>query len=168
MAGYTVSVCLWKYQVLSPLWRAFQGNEVTIMAREQDKMSDTDRLETTVPLDAHPGDDTAAFPSDSPTMASDAGLDDELLDEDGDNLDLLVDEDLNASASDTDFDKLGTENGGIVEIPMSDLPSQPGGLGSPEMSDLNLPGEVDIEELDENALDLTDLPADARLDRLEE
>ena len=136
------------------------------MAREQDKTYDTDRLETTMPASGDAGDDTPAFPVDSASAARDAGLDDELQDEDGDNLDLLVDEDLNAS--DGDFDKLGTENGGIVEIPMSDLPGTPSGLGSPEMSDLNVPGEVDIEELDEHALDLTDLPADARLDPLEE
>ena len=141
-------------------------NEVFDMAREQDRTYDTDRLETTMPGARDARDETPAFPPDSSSAASDAGLDDEVADEDGDNLDLLVDEDLNAS--DNDFDKLGTENGGIVEIPMSDLPGTPSSLGSPEMSDLNMPGEVDIEELDEHALDLTDLPADARLDPLEE
>ena len=131
------------------------------MAREQDKTYDTDRLETTVP--AAPLDDTRAFPVEAPTTARDAGLDDELLEEDGDVLEALPDEDLNAS--DGDFED---EMPNVVEIPMSDLPSTYNGLGAPEMADLNVPGEVDIEELDEHALDLTDLPADARLDPLEE
>lgn len=133
------------------------------MAREQDKIYDTDRLETTGASAQDPADETRAFPVDSPSSASDAGLDDEIEDEDGDDLDLMLDED-DLNATDSDFSAAG----GIREIPMSDLNLGSGGLASPEMSDLNVPGEIDIEELDEHALDLTDLPADARLDPLEE
>jgi hypothetical protein len=55
------------------------------------------------------------------------------------------------------------------EIPMSDLPLAPddAGVHSPELSDLNTPGEIDIEDLDEDAVSDA-LPPDARLDPLEE
>lgn len=55
------------------------------------------------------------------------------------------------------------------EIPMSDLPTRPddAGVHSPELSDLNTPGEIDIEDLDEDAVSDA-LPPDARLDPLEE
>ncbi len=55
------------------------------------------------------------------------------------------------------------------EIPMSDLPTLPddAGVHSPELSDLNTPGEIDIEDLDEDAVNDA-LPPDARLDPLEE
>jgi|GEM_PF-4451487 len=55
------------------------------------------------------------------------------------------------------------------EIPMSDLPTVPddAGVHSPELSDLNTPGEIDIEDLDEDAVSDA-LPPDARLDPLEE
>ena len=134
------------------------------MAREQDKVYDTDRLETTGTAQ-NGSNGTGTFPTDSASSARDAGLYDELDDEDGDDLDLLIDEDLNAT--DGDFRDENSEVG-IREIPMSDLETEPGRLSSPEMADLSSPGEVDIEELDEHALDLTDLPADARLDPLEE
>ena len=137
------------------------------MAREQDKTYDTDRLETASAGAADAGDDTSNFPLDSPTSASDAGLDDALLDESGDDLAdaELLEDDLNAA--DGEFaDENGNPNG--IEIPMSDLDMEPDVLTAPEMSDLNVPGEIDIEELDEHALDNTDLPADARLDPIEE
>jgi hypothetical protein len=134
------------------------------MARAQDKTYDTDRLETASPVAARIADATSNFAADSPTAARDAGLDDELLEEDGDDLDLLLEEDLNEA--DGEFEEDNPRS--FVEIPMSDLASAPSSLGSPEMSDLNVPGEVDIEELDEHALDNTTLPADARLDPLEE
>lgn len=138
------------------------------MDRTQDKNYDTDRLETTSPVAARTADDTPNFPRDSATSASDAGLDDELLEEDGDDLDLLIDQDLedDLNEADSEFDEEGTR--GLLEIPMSDITEAPSGLNSPEMSDLNVPGEVDIEELDEHALDDTNLPADARLDPLED
>lgn len=55
------------------------------------------------------------------------------------------------------------------EIPMTDLPILPddAGVHSPELSDLNTPGEIDIEDLDEDAVNDA-LPPDARLDPLEE
>jgi hypothetical protein len=134
------------------------------MPRAQDKSYDTDRLETALPASGDAADDTPNFPLDSPSSASDAGLDDELLDENGNDLDLLLEEDLNAA--DGEFDDVPPN--GIVEIPMSDIGGPAGDLAAPEMSDLNVPGEIDIEELDEHALDNTDLPADARLDPLEE
>jgi hypothetical protein len=57
-----------------------------------------------------------------------------------------------------------------VEILESDLDDMPGdnAIHSPEMADMNVPGEIDIEDLGEDDLDGTDLPEDARLDRLEE
>ncbi len=136
------------------------------MAREQDKIYDTDRLETTGAGAQDAADETRTFPVDSPSAARDAGLDDEIEDEDGDDLDLLLGED-DLNATDGDF-RDDDSDPGFREIPMSDLNMAPSSLASPEMSDLNVPGEVDIEELDEHALDLTDLPADARLDPLEE
>ena len=131
------------------------------MNKEQDKIYSTDRLETTTfsPAD---NSDTSVFPDDSPTSASDAGLDDELLEENGDDLDLLED-DLNAADGEFEDDSaLGNE------IPLSDIETEPSHLTSPEMTDNNVPGEIDIEELDEHALDNTDLPDDARLDPLED
>jgi hypothetical protein len=63
----------------------------------------------------------------------------------------------------------------IEEIPMSNVdiesmddPIKLGIVRSPDDDAPNVPGDVDIEGLDEDALDLTDLPADARLDPLED
>lgn len=55
------------------------------------------------------------------------------------------------------------------EIPMTDLPAarRNDAVHSPELSDLNTPGEIDIEDLDEDAVNDV-LPPDARLDPLEE
>ena len=57
-----------------------------------------------------------------------------------------------------------------MEILESDLDDMPGNtsIHSPELADMNVPGEIDIEDLGEDDLDGTDLPEDARLDRLEE
>ncbi len=53
------------------------------------------------------------------------------------------------------------------EVPMSDLSYREPQLHSPVMGSMNAPGEVNIEEMDEEAVrDL--LPPDARLDKLEE
>lgn len=132
------------------------------MAKEQDKSYNTDRLETTSRNSTTENADASPFRPDSPTSASDAGLDDELLEETGADDDLLED-DLNAADGEFDDD---TATG--IEIPISDIETEPTNLASPELSDLNVPGEIDIEELDEHALDDTDLPADARLDPLED
>lgn len=57
----------------------------------------------------------------------------------------------------------------VREIPMSDLEEAPTPdlIHTPEMSDLNTPGDVDIEDLDEDALGDA-LPPEARLDPLED
>ena len=54
------------------------------------------------------------------------------------------------------------------EINMTDLAAGrgPGSLEAPELSDLNAPGEIDIEELDDHDLDNTSLPPEARLNPL--
>jgi hypothetical protein len=69
---------------------------------------------------------------------------------------------------DTDFeadDSLEEER----EITMTDLQAREDGpqLHTPSMDDFDAPGEIDIEELDENALSDTDIPRDALLDPLE-
>ena len=62
---------------------------------------------------------------------------------------------------------------GFVEILESDMDEDftDGGrtdsIHSPELSDMNNPGEIDIEDLDEQALEDV-LPVDARLDPIEE
>jgi class 3 adenylate cyclase len=90
-------------------------------------------------------------PADSRSSAADAGLDDRAwFEEDTDD--------------DSDIVDFATPR----EIPMTDLESRSpaGTITSAELSDLNSPGDVDIEELDED--DLEDaLPPDARLDPLE-
>ena len=90
--------------------------------------------------------------SESATSAGDAGLDERPWTE--------VDR-----ALDADFD----DGPPFREIPFSDIEgTEPGSrIRSPELSDYNAPGEVDIEELDEGDLDGTNLPPDARLDPLE-
>ncbi len=132
------------------------------MNKEQDKTYSTDRLETTTASPESDNKDLSNFPADSATSASDAGLDDELLEETGDDFDFLED-DLNAADDEFEGDAASGN-----EIPLSDIETEPDFLTSPEMSDNNTPGEIDIEELDEHALDNTDLPADARLDPLED
>ncbi|RYG68518.1 hypothetical protein EON80_11505 [bacterium] len=107
------------------------------------QLRDSDNLETTLAA----GQDAS---EDSASTQSDAGL-------------LEVPENL-----DTDFeadDSLAEER----EITMTDLQAGEDGprLHSPEMSDYDAPGEIDIEELDENALSDTDIPRDALLDPLE-
>lgn len=104
---------------------------------------ESDSLETVVP-------GAAADPFESPSTQADAGLDEAPRD-------LSTDYD-----ADDDFEPLR-------EITMTDLAA--GGsapsLRSPEMDDLNFPGEIDMEELDEDALSDTDIPRDALLDPLE-
>ncbi len=68
---------------------------------------------------------------------------------------------------DTDFDSEMDEAPLPREVPMSDLDTPEPQLHSPVQSSMNAPGEIDIEELDEDAVrDL--LPPDARLDPLED
>src|SRR5687767_5890177 len=112
---------------------------------------DSDAMETLTPSRADAGPD-----DESPTMATDAGLDDTALD-------LSLGGQL-APELESDLIDLPA---GVREIPISDLADEfPARfLAAPELADLNTPGEIDIEELDE---DDADLPPDARLDPLEE
>ncbi len=54
----------------------------------------------------------------------------------------------------------------VLETDLEDEPGA-GNIHSPDMDAPNVPGEIDIEDLGEDALDAA-LPPDARLDRLEE
>jgi len=122
------------------------------------KHRDTDRLETL--SGAHP---VSEDQTDSPSSEVDAGLDDPVIEDEGP---------VSAAQSGRDALDIDAELPGrpIEEIPMSDLDDEMDDdfLVSPELADMNVPGEVDIEDLDDDALDNTDLPEDARLDRLEE
>ena len=101
---------------------------------------DNDTLETL-------GTNTDDAP-DSPSSAADAGL-----------IDANADDDL---LLDSEFDAAEVPR----EIPMSDLPLENAGLHMPVMSDMDAPGEIDMEELGQGAA-RDALPADARLDPLE-
>ena len=103
---------------------------------------DTDQLET-----LQPGVNTI---TDSASSEADSGLIDPTRTDD-----------------DTDLDAFLDEETPDMEVPMSDLDYAEPQLHSPVQSSMNAPGEVDIEELDEDAVrDL--LPPDARLDPLED
>ncbi|HEX9998809.1 MAG TPA: hypothetical protein VGB45_16865 [Abditibacterium sp.] len=106
-------------------------------------LRDSDNLETAL---SSGGPD----PTDSASSQADAGL-------------TLVPDDLE---NDFDADDSIEES---REITMTDLLADEDGAGlhSPEMSDLVAPGEIDIEELDEDALSRTNIPRDALLDPLE-
>lgn len=106
-----------------------------------------------------------AFPDDSPSSASDAGVlgtSDAEIEEDLDDLD----------SSDLDADLPASPNQEIpsanLDIEALDDPLTRDTIRSPDMDAPDTPGEIDIEALDEDGLDLTDLPEDARLDPLEE
>lgn len=128
----------------------------------QDQNLPSDFLETMSP--ANPSTpDTAA---DSPTSDYDAGLNDELSNEAaiGGEGDLPMPGEMEeGDASD------GADEYSRREIPMSDLPDAPREdfIHSPELADMNVPGEIDIEDLDEDAVTEA-LPPDARLDPLED
>ena len=103
---------------------------------------DTDQLET-----MQPGINPR---HDSPSSAADAGLIDPTIE---DNEDVALYREM--------------DEGTPMEVPMSDLNHQEPQLHSPVMNDMDAPGEVNVEEMDEEAVrDL--LPADARLDKLED
>lgn len=106
-------------------------------------LRDSDNLETTL---------ASGLPatSDSPSTQADAGL---LIPPDIDQRDLDADDSIEAPREITMTDHLASIAGGT--------------LHSAEMDDLSAPGEVDIEELDEDALADTDIPREALLDRLE-
>ena len=117
------------------------------------------------PENTHPGDNDAVLRdadvlestetafgqvADSPTSAADAGLTDESGEFDSD--------------IDSDFNEGGTPR----EITMTDALSEGDRpeLHASEYSDLNTPGEIDLEELDDFTVEEA-LPPDARLDPLE-
>lgn len=106
-------------------------------------LRDSDNLETTL---------AAGLPStsDSPSSEADAGL---LMAPDADEVDFDADDSIEAPR----------------EITMTDHLASMGGrtLHSAVMDDMSAPGEVDIEELDEDALADTNIPRDALLDPLE-
>ena len=124
----------------------------------QDQNLPTDILETM--SSANPS--TPDGPEDSPTSEFDAGLDDKLSDEAeiGGN----GDQALNGEIEEGEADEYSRR-----EIPMTDLPDAPreNFIHSPEMADMNVPGEIDIEDLGEDAV-MEALPPDARLDPLED
>ena len=84
---------------------------------------------------------------DSPTSAVDAGL-------------LVVSRDSDSDI-DSEFDLAAEPR----EIPMSDVEQDAPQLEMNEMSDMDAPGEIDIDGLDEKAVEAL-LPPDARLDPL--
>ena len=103
---------------------------------------DTDQLET-----LQPG---VATVTDSASSAADAGLIDPTIEDDEVAL----------------YDEMDEETPDM-EVPMSDLDYIEPQLHSPVMGSMNAPGEVDIEELDEETVREA-LPPDARLDPLED
>ena len=95
----------------------------------------------------------------------DAEIDSELMDDDDISTDQMDELDL-----DEDLDSFETR-----EIPMSNLdieslddPVTRDTIRSPELDAPDTPGQIDIEALGDHDLDDTDLPADARLDPIEE
>lgn len=106
-----------------------------------------------------------AFPDDSASSASDAGVlgtTDIEIDADLDDLDS---NNLDADLPSSPDEEIPSEN---LDIEAMDDPLTRDTIRSPDMDAPDTPGEIDIEALDEDDLDLTDLPADARLDPLEE
>lgn len=124
----------------------------------QDQNLPTDYLETM----SASNPSTPDVPDESPSSEFDSGLDDDLLDESG--LEGATDAQVAGEIGEDDESEYSRR-----EIPISDLPDAPREdfIHSPELSDLNTPGEIDIEDLDEEAVS-DSLPPDARLDRLED
>jgi hypothetical protein len=124
----------------------------------QDQNAPTDYLETI----SQSNPSTPDVPEDSPTSGYDAGLDDEQLDEG------QIEEMADVPAAGEVLEDNESEYS-RMEIPMTDLPDAPreDPVHSPELADMNSPGEVDIEDLDEDAA-RDAIPPDARLDKVEE
>ncbi len=108
---------------------------------------DSDTMET-----LEPGTNVMA---DSPSSEADAGLIDPTRQDDED------------VAVFREMDETTPEMETPMEVPMSDLEYQTPELHSPVMSDMNAPGEIDMEELNEETVREA-LPPDARLDPIEE
>ncbi len=110
---------------------------------------DTDQMETLQP-GVNPVEDSAS-------SEADAGLIDPTRE------DAEADVDIYREMDETTPDM----NAANMEVPMSDLSYREPQLHSPVMGSMNAPGEVDMEELDEETVREA-LPPDARLDALEE
>jgi hypothetical protein len=106
---------------------------------------------------------TPDTPEDSPSSEYDAGLDDEMMDE------ADISEGSNDKAADGEIGEDDATEYSRREIPMTDLPDAPREdfIHSPDTADMNVPGEIDIEDLDEDSV-MDALPPDARLDPLED
>ena len=109
---------------------------------------DTDRMETLQP-GIHPVDDSAS-------SEADAGLIDPTRE---DAEDVTIYREMDETTPEMDAAEM--------EIPMSDMEYREPQLHSPVMGSMNAPGEIDIEELDEETVREA-LPPDARLDPLED
>lgn len=129
---------------------------------EHDERDELETLQPGPPID----------PLDSRTSEGDAGLDDQPWLDSAARYDDEADDRTAASGSggEAGFMPRPAEELLPREIPISDLPGAQREtlLQSPADADLNMPGEVDIEDLDSHSLDLTDLPEDAQLNPLEE
>lgn len=112
------------------------------------------------PLNTHPNDNNSVEyetdeletlqglhvrTTDSPSSEADAGLIDATRDV--------------TTPTDDVFDRDNT----AMELPMADVDIEPETLHMPVMSDMDAPGEIDIEELDDETVEAA-LPPDARLD----
>lgn len=124
----------------------------------QDQNAPTDYLETI----SQSNPSTPDVPEDSPTSAFDAGLDDEQLDEA--QIEGGTDKPAPGEILEDNEQEYSRQ-----EIPMTDLPAAPREtlVHSPELADMSSPGEVDIEDLDEDAA-RDAIPPDARLDPIED
>lgn len=141
--------------------------------RQDHARKDSDTLETVTPATNHNPLDLGTLAPDSPTSQSDAGLDDAALEDIRSARQLADGADEDLTPEDLEDENLdGDLPSNPREITMTDLNDgldlEDESVRTPEMSDFNVPGEVDIEELNDDALDDTDLPLDARLDPIEE
>src|SRR5688500_9582052 len=136
---------------------------------QPEELRDTDMLETMSP--ARPSTLNAAdavrdSARDSASSETDAGLDDPAIEE-TDVIELEADSGTEFLDPESQFVKATEPR--TREIPITDLEEEfeEDLVHSPELADMSTPGEVDIEDLNEDALDDA-LPPDARLDRIEE
>ena len=127
------------------------------------------------------GDNAPAVPAapESTSTNRDAGLlGDDVVDtfdaESSEEFDAQIESELMDEFSTSDLDE-NFADADVLEIPMSQLdieglddPVTRATLRSPDMDAPDTPGQIDIEALGDFDLDDTDLPADARLDPIEE
>lgn len=115
------------------------------------------------PQNTHPHDNTDVF-RDSDALETLQGYTVDVRDSASSEADAgLIDATRDVSTpTDDRFDR----DDNSPEIPMADVDIEPDELHSPEFSDMNVPGEIDIEELDDATVEAA-LPPDARLDHIE-